>query len=136
MEDEAFKSDDCLKVLKACVHQCYFQYSSKTRPLIQKLLDVLLSQSTTLTDSQKRTIQGDACFLLICCSLREEQAYSHETIKSKFWPALYQLIKIYQVPSQVRITCLICALLLNLTHCSTVVKQLFTKWSELIEQAQ
>lgn len=35
---------------------------------------------------------------------------------------MYQLIKIYQVPSQVRITCLICALLLNLTHCSTVVK--------------
>jgi hypothetical protein len=72
MEDESFTSDDCLKVIKSCIHQCYFNYTAKTRPLIQKLLDELLPNSTTLTDSQKRTIQGDACFLLICCSLRDE----------------------------------------------------------------
>lgn len=41
---------------------------------------------------------------------------------------------LYNLPSQIKITCLICALLLNLTSCSTVVKQLFSKWSELVDK--
>jgi hypothetical protein len=34
----------------------------------------------------------------------------------------------------VRITCLIAALLLKLTRCSTSVTQLFSRWGEFVEQ--
>jgi hypothetical protein len=90
-----------------------------------------------LTDSQKRKIQGDACFLLIVCSLREqdpEQNLSHEVVQKKYWAALDRLIAVYQIPGDSKITCMIAALLLKLTRCSTVVKQLFSKWGEIVEK--
>ena len=40
----------------------------------------------------------------------------------------------FQAPTDVRITCLIAALLLKLTRCSTSVTQLFSRWGEFVEQ--
>lgn len=38
------------------------------------------------------------------------------------------------MPGYIKITCLIAALLLKLTRCSTAVKQLFGKWGEIVEK--
>jgi len=54
--------------------------------------------------------------------------------RQKYWYALERLISVYHVPGYIKITCLLAALLLKLTRCSTAIKQLFNKWGEIVEK--
>ena len=92
-----------------------------------------------MTDSQRKKIQGDACFLLLVCSLRQEPlnvSLTHSQIKTKYWEVLQSLIRVYQIPGYSKITCLICALLLKLSRCSTAVKQFFSTWLKVLESLE
>ena len=118
------------------MNRCQYAYTKNLKTRLQNLLDNDLNQSLNLTDTQKRKVQGDACFLLIVCSLKSEDplvVLTHQVIKEKYWNALLNLIRVFQAPTDVRITCLIAALLLKLTRCSTSVTQLFGRWGEFVE---
>jgi hypothetical protein len=73
------------------------------------------------------------------CSLRQEPlnvSLTHSQIKTKYWEVLQSLIRVYQIPGYSKITCLICALLLKLSRCSTAVKQLFSTWLKVLESLE